>query len=163
LVDELIVAELVGPHGLGGLVRANPTTDFPEALSRLDEVIVEGKTRAVFPLLSVQPHGRILLLRLEGIDTVEAAEALRGALVKIPRSQAHPLPPGHYYLADIVGMTVQTEDGRNLGVVRDVKRTGSNDVYYADHALIPATREAVLELDVPGRRMTVASAFVVED
>jgi len=161
--DELAVAELVATHGLQGELKARPLTDFPEALSRLDSVVLEGKTgRRAARLLSVRGQGTTLIFRIEGIDSIDAAEMLRGFLVKIPLSEAHPLPEGHYYIADIIGLDVFTEDGRSLGRIRDVFRTGSNDVYQADVALIPATREAVTVLDVPGRRMVVNSALIVE-
>lgn len=162
-ITELTVAIIAAPHGLRGELKAACTTDFPEDLSRLSEVIIEGESRCVRKLLQIRSQKSQLLLRLEGVDTIDAAEALRGAAVKIPRSQAHVLPPGHYYVADIVGMEVLTEAGRSLGVVRDVRRTGSNDVYYTDHALVPAIHDAVVEMDVPGRRMVVREMLVVED
>ena len=160
---ELIVAEIVSPHGLQGQLRALPYTDFPEDLDRLKEVILEkGSKRKVVQLQAAAMHGRVVLLRLEGVETAEAATALRGVLVKIPRSAAHPLPPGHFYVSDILGMQVETTDGRSLGTVREVLRTGSNDVYYTAKAGIPATREAVIEMDVPGRRLVVNPDLVVE-
>jgi 16S rRNA processing protein RimM len=161
--DELTISELVGPHGLQGVVKGMVLTDFPEDLERLEEVILEGRVRTVARVLSVQLHGSALFFKFEGIDTREAAEALRGVWVKIPRSAAHELPPDHYYHSDIVGMEVFTEDGRSLGTIREIRRTGSNDVYYTERALIPALREAVTTLDVPNRRMVVQSALVVED
>lgn len=157
------MAEIVAPHGIQGQVRALPYTDFPEDLGRLDEVILErGSQRRIVPLTSAALHGRVVLLRLEGVDDVDAAGALRGVLVKIPRSAAHPLPPGHYYVSDIIGMNVTTSDGRSLGTVKEVLRTGSNDVYYTARAAVPATREAVIEMDVPGRRLVVNPDLVVE-
>ncbi|MCA1597367.1 MAG: ribosome maturation factor RimM [Chloroflexi bacterium] len=160
----MIVAEIVAPHGIQGQVRALPYTDFPEDLGRLDEVILErGQERRVVPLLSAALHGRVILLRLQGVDDVDTAAALRGVLVKIPRSKAHSLPPGHFYVSDIIGMEVTTTDGRSLGTVKEVLRTGGNDVYYTARAGVPATREAVIEMDVPGRRLVVNPDLVVEN
>ena len=153
----------MGTHGLQGAVRGLILTDFPEDLARLEEVILEGATRRTVKLRDAQVHGRVLLFQFEGIDTVEAAEALRGSWVKIPRSQAHPLPPEHYYVSDIVGIEAFTQAGRSLGTIRNVFRTGANDVYTTERVHIPATREAVLELDVPGRRMVVNEDLIVED
>src|SRR5579872_3671404 len=106
--DELSVAELVAPQGLQGGVRAISLTDFPEDLNRLTDVIVEGAERRTLRLLHVRMQGRMLIFQFQGIDTLEAAESLRGSLVKIPRSQAHELPPGHFYHSDIVGLEVFT-------------------------------------------------------
>ncbi|MCA1594873.1 MAG: ribosome maturation factor RimM [Chloroflexi bacterium] len=161
---ELIVAEIVAPHGIQGQVRALPYTDFPEDLDRLQEVILQrGPERRIVHLQSAALHGRVVLLRLEGVDDVDAASSLRGVLVKIPRSAAHPLPVGHFYVSDIIGMEVTTTDGRSLGTVKEVLRTGSNDVYYTARAGVPATREAVVEMDVPGRRLVVNPDLVVEN
>lgn len=160
--DELIVAKLAAPHGLKGAIKAIPLTDFPEALTRFKELTLQGADRQVVRLQSVRVQGPSLVFQFEGIDTIEAAELLRGAEVKIPRSEAHPLPPGHYYIGDIVGMNVFAEDGRPLGAIREVRRTGSNDIYITEQALVPAIREAVTEIDVPGRRMVVLSTLVVE-
>lgn len=161
--DEIIISELVAPHGVNGLVRGLTLTEFPEDLDRLKEVILDGPRREIVRLLKIQTHGRLLLFQFEGVESFEAAEALRGMQVKIPRSQAHALPPGHYYVGDIVGMEVFTEDGRSIGRIREVLQTGSNDVYRTEQALIPATREAVTTMDVPGRRMVVQSNLIVED
>ena len=162
--DELTVAEIVAAQGLNGDVRAVCLTDFPEDLGqRARQVIVESYERQVMSLVSVRPHGHMLVLHLEGVESIEQAQALRGAHVKISRSQAHALPAGHYYVSDIVGLEAFTEDGRSVGKVLDVHRTGSNDVYHCERALVPAIRDAVTEIDLSGGRIIVNSALIVEE
>jgi len=142
---------------VNGRVRVEPLTDFPQRFAQLDEVCLElpggERRRAVVEKAEAGP-GRVLL-KLEGCDDRSAAEALRGAYVLIPRSQAVELPAGHYFVDDIVGLEVVTVDGESLGVVREVQRTGANDVYVTDKALIPATREVVRRIDIAAGVMVV--------
>jgi 16S rRNA processing protein RimM len=162
-LTELAVSELVAPHGLRGEVKGLVLTDFPEDLDRLEEVTVNRPVRRVLKVQGIRPHGNALLFKFEGLDSIEDAESLRGALVLIPRKAARPLAEGHFYVSDIVGLEVVTEDGRSLGQVVEVLRTGSNDVYQTPLALVPATKEAVLSIDLPARKMTVNPNLVVED
>ena len=76
-----------------------------------------------------EPAGRFVAMKLSGVDTPEAAEALRGATLRIPAAAVQPLPPGQFYVFQIVGLRVRTPDGAPLGEVADVLRTGANDVY----------------------------------
>jgi 16S rRNA processing protein RimM len=95
----------------------------------------------------MRPHKSFLVARLEGCDTRNDAEALRGAEVWIREDEAEPLPEGEYYVHEILGLRVVTEDGEVLGTVDEVIQTGANDIYRAGRFLIPATRDAVLRLD----------------
>ena len=85
--------------------------------------------------------------------------------VSVPRSDAIALPEGHYYLADLIGIRVESTNGRALGRIADVLRTGSNDVYVvrgsAGELLVPGTQDAVAELNVPDRRLVV-EAWILE-
>ena len=99
--------------------------------------------------------------KLLTIDSPEAVTELNGLEIHVPRVNAVPLPEDHYYLDDLIGIETFDEDGRELGTVTEVLRTGSNDVYVIRSAnvevLVPGTSEAVKELDLPRRRMVIAS------
>ena len=95
-----------------------------------------------------------------GIDSVSAAEELRGLEVFLPRAEAPPLPQGHFFVQEVLGLRVRTTGGRDLGRVAEVLRTGANDVYVARGAagevLIPAIRAVVLSID------PVAGEIIIE-
>lgn len=98
-----------------------------------------------------KPYQRTLLLKLEGTDTRNAAEALRDASLEIPRSERPALPEGHYYLDQLIGLTVRTTGGRDLGTLEEVLRTAGNDVYLVrgegrEH-LVPAIKDVVQSVD----------------
>lgn len=138
------------PHGLKGHVRVEPLTDVPERFARLDKVCLAmpGGERRAAAVESASADGVRVLVKLRGVDDRNAAQGLRGAYMLIPRDQAVTLPGGCYFVDDILGLEVMTVGGESLGRVVEVLRTGANDVYATDKAMIPATREVVRSIDL---------------
>jgi 16S rRNA processing protein RimM len=155
--EPITVARVVAAHGVRGEVRAYPETDFPERLRPGRAVYLAGVAAPRWSRITgARPHRPpLLLLRLEGVGDRTAAEALRGAELQVPAASLPPLPAGTYYLHQIVGLRVLTEDGRELGRVEDVERPGGNDVYVVGPYLIPALREVVREIDLAAGRMVI--------
>ncbi len=157
--DLIIVGEVTRAHGVRGAVRVVPVTDFPERLLRLDEaVVVSGGAARPVRVEHARQDGRCVLMKFSGIDTPEAAELLRGATVRIPATQAVPLPPGQFYLFEVVGLEVLTPEGEWVGEVVEVLRTGSNDVYVVrppegPEILLPAIDTYVQKIDVAAGRL----------
>lgn len=158
--DELIiVGEVSRPHGLRGEVEVVPVTDFPDHLLRLDEaVVVNGGASTPVRIEAARPLGATVLMKFSGIDTPSAAEGLRGATVRIPAEKTVPLPPGEFYVFDVVGLQVCTPEGERVGEVVDVLRTGGNDVYVVrpgrgGEILLPAVDTYICEIDVARGRL----------
>ena len=155
---DVAVGRITAPHGVRGQVKVEPLTDDPRRFSQLGEVCLElpdGQRRdAAVEQAAAGPGGRILL-KLKGCDDRDAAAALRGAYILIPRAQAIELPPGRYFVDDILGLEVVTVSGAGLGSVREVLHTGANDVYVTEQVMIPATREVVRKIDVAAGVMVV--------
>jgi 16S rRNA processing protein RimM len=145
----LIVGELVGPFGIQGEVKLYPLTDFPDRLRRYRRLVLalpDGSQREV-RVQRARPHKNLWLLKLREIHTPEEAEALRGAQAIVPAELAEPLPEGHFYLHDVIGLRVVTPEGEELGTVTDVLRNPANDVYVVGSLLIPAVKEIVERID----------------
>lgn len=157
----VIVGEITRPHGQGGAVRVWPVTDFPDHLLDLRRVvIVKGEQARPARVEGAAAAGRAVVMKLSGVDTPKAAEALRGATLRIAPEEVHPLPPGQFYVFQIVGLEVRTQDGRVLGRVADVLRTGSNDVYVVrpdggPELLLPAVDGVVQKIDMEAGKMIV--------
>jgi 16S rRNA processing protein RimM len=155
---SLVIGRVTAPFGIKGEVRVRPETDFPERFRELGEVCLElanGEERVVRVAgARVTPKG--ILLKLEGCEDRDAVEGLRQALVKVRPSMAAPLPEGSYWVHQIVGLRVFTEEGEDLGEVTEVVRSAGNDVYVTPSAMIPAVRQVVREIDLEGGRMVVA-------
>jgi 16S rRNA processing protein RimM len=156
------VAEVLRAHGLEGAVQARLLADSWEALGRPSTLFLvegraapgalEGAPDRPLAVESVRAAGRHLLLKLGGVDTREAAAALGGCRLGLPRDAAPPLPEGHYYHYDILGLAVVDAEGRDLGCVAAIVPTGANDVYVVQGPrgewLLPALRQMITAVDI---------------
>jgi 16S rRNA processing protein RimM len=144
----LVVGAIVGPHGIRGDVKLRPLTEFPERIPQLKELrlrMPDGEETR-YRIRSIRDHSGVFVVKLEGVDTRNDAEALRSAQVVIDMADAAPLPEGRYYEHQLIGLRVVTADGEELGVVREIMPGASNDVYVAGNYLIPATHDAIERL-----------------
>ena len=160
--DGLIVGEIVGPFGVMGEVKLYPLTDYPERLRRYRRLVLalpDGSRHSV-RVQRARAHKNIWLLKLRDINSVEQAEALRGAEVIVPPELAEPLPEGHFYLHDVIGLRAVTAAGEEIGTVTDVLRTPANDVYVVGEQLIPAVKEIVERID-PAEGVVVVRSLEV--
>lgn len=148
------------PHGLRGEVRVVPDTDFPERFHELRTVwVVRGGEAEACAVESVRPAGGAFLVKLAGVAGRAEADRLRGAALCVPRGEARALPEGTFYVADLIGSEVRTEDGELLGRVAEVLRGAAHDVYVVrgprGEVLLPAVREVVREVSVREGRVVV--------
>jgi len=157
----IVVGEVTRPHGVRGALRVFPVTDFPERLLRLREVaLVQGGRVRTMAVEAAEPAGRFVVMKLAGVDTPDDAAALRGATIEVPAADAVPLPPGQFYVFQIVGLRARTPGGEVLGEVVDVLRTGSNDVYVVRSAsgtetLLPAVEGVIETVDLAAGEIVV--------
>ena len=155
------MGKIVGVRGIRGEVKVVSLTDDPERFSLLDRIFVETDDgcRKELEIEWWRKWRRHLSLKFREIDRVEDAEALVGGFILIPRDQVVSLPEGMYYIFDLVGMEVETEEGRKLGHLREVMQLPAHDVYVVtdgtEEWLIPAVREFVRRVDLVERSMTV--------
>lgn len=129
----IVVGEVVASWGNRGEVKIIAHTEFPERFQRMEAVRLfprdSDEPVGSFPLESCRGHKDGLLLKLKDVDSIDQAEKLRGMLIKVSVDELMPLPPGRYYIFQIIGLECRTESGTPLGVVTDVLQTGANDVY----------------------------------
>ncbi len=158
---DLTVGEVTAPFGRLGEVKIRLETDFPNRFSRLRQVLLRRPSGAadLFDIEGVRLHKGQALLKLRGVDSIDAAETLRGALVQIRRQEAVPLPANEFYIHDLIGCEVVTAEGRVLGTLASVLKSSANDVFVIgqgkDEILLPAIKEVVREVDVAQRRILV--------
>ena len=159
--DFLRVGVVTTTHGVHGEVKVYPTTDDPKRFLDLEHVFVdEQSVRTERGIENVKFFKNMVILKLSGIDDMDRAAKLRGAELYVSRADAVPLEEGEYYIADLLGMEVYSDEGEKLGVVKDVIETGANDVYQVQRPkgkplLLPAIPDCVLEIDVENGRMRV--------
>lgn len=159
--DLINIGKIVGTYGYQGMVRIMPLTDFPERFKKLKSVILwqNGKDIKVM-VEAVRSHKESYLLKLQGIDSLEAAKDYHNALLKIDESQLYPLPAGHYYHFQLQGLSVYDQDKGFLGELTEVLETGANDVYVVKSAeygeiLLPAIKDVILKVNLEEKIMRV--------
>lgn len=160
------VGQVTGAYGVDGAVKVIPLTDFGDRFSPGAALVLEGSERQVEWSRAGQPSG--LVVKLRGIDNRTIAELFRGRYLEIPEDAARHLDEGRFYHHQVVGLAVQTGSGRQMGTISEVLERPANDVWVSrdgkvEH-LIPATRDAVLEVSLEARRVVVADWLLeVED
>jgi 16S rRNA processing protein RimM len=147
------IGYIAGAHGVRGVLRLVPTTDYPDRFFDMETLAAEypGKSPLFLKITGVKPHSGKgqLLISAEGIDDRGAAEALKGWKITIPPDERVELPEGEYWIDSLIGLSVlDDESGAHLGTVEEIMNTGSNDVYQVrtgDGALklIPAIGDVV--------------------
>lgn len=160
--DLVVIGEIVRPHGLRGEVRVVPHTDRPERFEGLVECVLwdpASDGRAVRRVTGARRQGDAVLLFLEGCESVDAATALVGRVIALPRAEALPPPPGHVYPWQLVGCQVLTDDGRTVGELSGIELSPAHDLWVVRDAagehLIPAVAEIVVDVDVDARRVVI--------
>ena len=162
MTENLItIGKIVSTQGHRGEVRVLPSTDFPERFQSMSEmkVSLNGQIRVMHPE-KVWPHKGFIIIKFKEILDMNQAELLRDAVIHISREELTQLPVGTYYIFQIVGLDVFTEEGRFLGTIKEVLATGSNDVYIIQREgqkdlLIPAIKQVIKEVDIERKKMVV--------
>lgn len=161
MTDRFQVGVIASTHGLRGEVKVFPTTQMPERFLDLQEVILESpKGEQRLGIRSVKFFKKFVILGFRGLDRIEDVEKLRGCPLVIERRDAIPLEEGEYYVADLIGISVRTQDGREIGTLREVIETGANDVYAVAREgqkdlLLPAIDDCILDVQPEKGYMTV--------
>ncbi|MGH2367127.1 MAG: ribosome maturation factor RimM [Chloroflexota bacterium] len=154
----MAVGQVMGTFGPRGELRVQPLGRFPQRFRELRRVYV-GEDFQPAAVTHRREYGRGLILRLDTVKSRDAARDLYGQYLYLPEAEAVPLPDGEYFVHQIVGLAVRTTDGEELGTVREVLQTGSNDVYVVrgprGEVLLPATKEVIKDVDLAGGTMLV--------
>ncbi|MBI3978046.1 MAG: 16S rRNA processing protein RimM [Chloroflexi bacterium] len=152
----LTIGRVAAPWGLHGEVKVEVWTEFPERFERTASVYLD---ETPYRVERSHLHRGRAVLKLAGVETIGDADRLRGKLVEVPVEAAVPLPPGHYYHYQIVGLLVVTTAGEPLGRIAEILATGANDVYVVRggrrEVLVPAIRDVVKEIDLDAGRVVV--------
>ena len=155
--STLVIGRILTTFRTAGALRVKPLTDFPERFQALKEVELElpGGESLQVEVEHVEVRARDVLLTLHGYASPEEAARLRGALIKIPASQAAPLPEGHYFLHQVIGLRVVTIEGEDLGSIREILQGAAQDIYVTEKTMIPALRLFVKAINLEAGEMVV--------
>ena len=161
MTDLFRVGVIANTHGVRGEVKVFPTTQEPVRFKKLKDVILDtGKEKIDLEVKSVRFFKNLVIVKFKGIDNINDIEKYKGKSLYVTREHAVKLKKDEYFIADLIGMRAVTEEGEELGTIKDVLQTGANDVYIIkkdgeDELLVPAIKDCVKNVDIEGGVMTL--------
>ena len=157
-MEELFrVGVISNTHGIRGEVKVYPTTDNVRRFDDLKEVILDtGKEQLNLHVTSVKYFKNMVILKFKEFDNINDIIPYKGMDLLVTRENAIPLEEGEYYIADIIGSKVITDEDKILGTLTDVLQTGANDVYVVKtkdgkEVLLPSIEECILDRDIENK------------
>lgn len=160
--EFLEIGQIVNTFGIKGMVKIKPFTDDIKRFDRLKKVYIEtGKTKKEYEVEEVKYHKDMVLIKFKGIDKVEDAEMLRNSYLKVARKDESELEEGTYYIADLIGLNVYSDDGNLLGKVDDIFNNGGKCDIYAvkdktgKQILLPAISDVIKEINLNDGKIVV--------
>ena len=153
----VVVGMIRRPVGLRGELAVGPTGDDPSRFAPGVRLLVRSNPVRELRVIQSRPYGNGVALFLEGIDSIEQAESLRGIELAVKEESLPPLPEGSYYHFQVIGLTVVDAGGTVLGRIESILQTGSNDVYCVrqgpEEILIPAVKDFVERVDLESGKL----------
>ena len=155
------VGVITSTHGIRGEVKVFPTTDDPGRFRKLKDVLLDtGRELRPMEVEQVRFFKNMVIVKFKGLDDINDIEIYKGRDLFVTRENAVELEPDEYFIADLIGLTVMTDEGERLGTLFDVLKTGANDVYVVKtdsgkEVLLPAIRQCILDTDLEAGKITV--------
>ena len=154
----LEIGKIVGTHALKGELRVDPWCDSPQFLCKFKELYLSKGSKKLS--VKSRPHKNIAIVKVQGIDTIEEADTLRGKILYMDRNDAN-LAEGEYFIQDLMGMEVlDVDNGTKYGTLTDVFKTGANDVYQVTDEnkkdyLIPVIDDVVISVNLEENKVLI--------
>lgn len=168
-MNLLEVGKIVNTHGLRGEVKVISWTDSPEVFEDIDYVYRKKKNEYErLDIKNIKYQKGNLIIKFEQIKDIDEAQLYKNQVLYAEREMLGELPEGVYYIADLIGLDVVTDEGEEIGVINDVFNTGSNDIYEVKregkkNLLLPVIDEVVLDIDIESGKVTVHMIDGLED
>ena len=159
--EYLEIGQIVNTFGIKGQVKVVPFTDDITQFDTLKQIYIEKrKNLELFEIEKSNYHKNMIILKLKGIDTPEQAESLRNCYIKINRKDARKLPEGTYFIVDLIGLDVYTDEEKLLGTLEDIYNAGSSDIHVVrtsegKQILLPAIKDVIKKVDIENKKVIV--------
>lgn len=161
MLPNLEIGQIVNTFGIKGMVKVKPFTDDIKRFDSLKKVYIENNSnKKEYEIEEVKYHKNMVLIKFEGIENIEQAERLRNSYLTISRNSAEELEEGRYYVVDLLGLEVYTDEQILLGTLEDIFNTGSNDIYVVKNEegkqiLLPAIQDVIKKIDIENKKVIV--------
>lgn len=159
--DFLEIGQIVNSYGIKGFLKVVPFTDDITRFDDLDSIYIEKNKKLEKKVIEeVKYHKNLVLLKIRGIDDINDTEQYKNCILKIDRADAIELPEDTYFITDLIGIEVYTEENELLGNITDIFPTGSNDVYVVKdelgkQILLPAIGEVIKDVNIENKKIIV--------
>lgn len=158
--EYLEIGQVGATHGVRGEFRLNPWCDGPEFVKKFKTLYRDDKGSNPLKVISCRPHGNVCILKIEGVDSIEDAKALKNTVLYMKRSDVN-LPKGKWFISELIGCEVLDADDNNIkyGVIGNAETGVANDYWYVDtpggEVLIPAIKDVVINCDVENNKVYI--------
>lgn len=161
MTKYLEIGQIVNTFGIKGMVKVMPFTENIERFSKMKTVYVKNKKEnKKYEIEEVKYHKNRVLIKFKGVENPEQADLLRQSYLLVDRADEEPLEEGTYYIVDMIGLEVYTDEGELLGILEDIFNTGSNDIYVVKNELgkqilLPSIPDVIKKIDMPNKKVIV--------
>lgn len=161
MLEYLELGQIVNVKGLKGEVKLNSFAEDNAVFERLPSVFLKGKNEMIEKQIEkVGYHKNQVILKFKGCDSIDEAETLRNMYLLVKREDLGELPEGVFYIADLIGLDVYTDEGEFLGKVDDIYSTGANDIYVikdelGKQKLLPGIPDVIQQISLEDAKITV--------
>ena len=163
MTKYLEIGQIVNTFGIKGFVKVKPFTEnTKKRFDNLKTIYMKSKKNIKeYEIEEIKYHKEMVLVKFKTIDTIEEAENLRNSYLVVDREKEEPLEEGTYYIVDLIGIEVFTDEGEKLGILEDVF---TNDIGFDSYIIknelgktivLPAVEDIILNIDIKERKMTV--------
>lgn len=161
MTKYLEIGQIVNTFGIKGMVKVNPFTDNIRRFDKLKKVYIGSvKEKEEIEIEEVKYHKNMVLIKFKDINNPDEANLLRNKYLFIDRKDEDPLEEGTYYIVDMLGLDVYTDENELLGTLDDIYNTGSNDIYVVKNELgkqilLPAIKDVIKEVNLEEKKIIV--------
>ena len=166
--EYLEIGQIVNTHGLKGYVKVVPLTDDIHRFEELKKVYISFKKELIeCKVQDVKYVKNMVSLKFAEFDDINDVEKFKGSYLKIDRKDAKKLPKNTYFIADLIGLNVYETNEAKIGILEDIFKTGSNDVYVVrtnegKQILLPAISKVIKSIDIENEKIVVDKEYIDE-
>ena len=147
--SRMELGKIVNTVGLKGEISVWPYIDY---FDKVKKVYINGKEHEIE---RTRNHKNVVIIKLKDINTIDEAESLKDMMIEMERKDAPSLPEGIYYINDLIGFEVYSDDGKFLGTLDDIFNTGANDIYQVGDILLPAIKDVIKQIDTDNQKIII--------
>lgn len=147
--ERIKIGKIVNTFGIKGELKVYPYVDYIDELSK---IYIDNKE---YTLSKSRNQKNVVIIKIKGLDDINLVEDFKNKEIEIDRVDLPKLKEGEYYIEDLIGLDVYTDDGKLLGKLDDIFNTGANDIYQVNNILLPAIPDVIKKIDIENQKIIV--------